>query len=99
MSRHPVVIEVSRGPVIESRHEGAAAIVKPDGTVVESWGDIDTAILPRSATKPIQALPFVESGAVERFDSPPSMSPWPAPRTMVNRAMSRQCGPGSRRWG
>jgi L-asparaginase II len=35
--------------------------------VVESWGDIDAAILPRSATKPIQALPFVESGAVERF--------------------------------
>ena len=52
MSRHPVVIEATRGPVIESRHEGAAAIVKPDGTVVESWGDIDTAILPRSATKP-----------------------------------------------
>jgi L-asparaginase II len=67
MSKHPVVIEVTRGPVVESRHEGAAAIVKPDGTVVESWGDIDTAILPRSATKPIQALPFVESGAVERF--------------------------------
>jgi len=67
MSRHPVVVEVTRGPVVESRHEGAAAIVKPDGTVVESWGDIDTAILPRSATKPIQALPFVESGAVERF--------------------------------
>jgi L-asparaginase II len=35
--------------------------------VVESWGDIDAPILPRSANKPIQAMAFVESGAVEKF--------------------------------
>lgn len=67
MSRSPVAIEVTRGPVVESRHEGIAAVVKADGTVVESWGDIEAAILPRSANKPIQAMAFVESGAVERF--------------------------------
>ena len=32
-----VVIEVTRGPVVESRHEGIAAIVRPDGAVVASW--------------------------------------------------------------
>jgi L-asparaginase II len=63
----PVVIEVTRGPVVESRHEGAAAVIRPDGSVVGSWGDIDRPILPRSANKPIQAMVFVESGAVERF--------------------------------
>ena len=63
----PVVIEVTRGPLVESRHEGVAAVVKPDGTVVEAWGDIDARILPRSANKPIQAIAFVESGAVEKF--------------------------------
>ena len=63
----PVVIEVTRGPVVESRHEGIAAVVKPDGTIVGAWGDIDRPILPRSANKPIQAMAFVESGAVERF--------------------------------
>ena len=67
MSNKAVVIEVTRGPVVESRHEGIAAVVKADGTVVASWGDIDAAILPRSANKPIQAMAFVESGAVERF--------------------------------
>jgi L-asparaginase II len=67
MSTGPVVIEVTRGPVVESRHEGIAAVVKADGTVVAAWGDIDQAILPRSANKPIQAMAFVESGAVERF--------------------------------
>ena len=67
MSKNPVVIEVTRGPLVESRHEGIAAVVKPDGTVVESWGDIDARVLPRSANKPIQAIAFVESGAVEKF--------------------------------
>ena len=67
MSGSVVVIEVTRGPVVESRHEGIAAVVKSDGTVVASWGDIDAPILPRSANKPIQAMAFVESGAVERF--------------------------------
>ena len=67
MNKNPVVIEVTRGPMVESRHEGIAAVVKPDGTVVESWGDIDARILPRSANKPIQAIAFVESGAVEKF--------------------------------
>ncbi len=67
MSKGPVVVEVTRGPVVESRHEGIAAVVKADGTLVDSWGDIDAAILPRSANKPIQAMAFVESGAVERF--------------------------------
>ena len=67
MSKNAVVIEVTRGPVVESRHEGIAAIMKPDGSVVASWGDINHPILPRSANKPIQAMAFVESGAVERF--------------------------------
>jgi L-asparaginase II len=67
MSASPVIIEVTRGPLVESRHEGIAAVVRPDGTVVASWGDVDTRILPRSANKPIQAMAFVESGAVEKF--------------------------------
>lgn len=67
MTSAPVVIEVTRGPVVESRHEGIAAVVKPDGGVVAAWGDIDTPILPRSANKPIQAMAFVESGAVEKY--------------------------------
>ncbi|TMJ26933.1 MAG: asparaginase, partial [Alphaproteobacteria bacterium] len=67
MSSTPVVIEVTRGPLVESRHEGIAVAIKPDGTVVDSWGDIDARVLPRSANKPIQAMAFVESGAVEKF--------------------------------
>ena len=67
MSNQAVVIEVTRGPIVESRHEGIAAVVRSDGTVVAAWGDIDHPVMPRSANKPIQAMAFVESGAVERF--------------------------------
>ena len=52
---------------MESRHEGIAVVIRADGTVVELWGDIDARVLPRSANKPIQAMAFVESGAVEKF--------------------------------
>ncbi len=67
MSKAPVVVEVTRGPVVESRHEGVAVVARADGTIVESWGDIDVEVMPRSAVKPIQAIPFAESGAAERF--------------------------------
>jgi L-asparaginase II len=67
MTKGPVIVEVTRGPLVESRHEGIAAVVRADGTVVDSWGDIEARVLPRSANKPIQAMAFVESGAVEKF--------------------------------
>ncbi len=66
-SDKPVVIEVTRGNMIESRHVGAAAVMKIDGSVVEAWGDIDTPVMARSAIKPLQAIPLVESGAADRF--------------------------------
>ncbi|MGB0748389.1 MAG: asparaginase [Magnetospiraceae bacterium] len=66
-SANPILVEVTRGQVVESRHRGAAAIVRLDGTVVESWGDIEASVYPRSALKPFQALPLIETGAAEAF--------------------------------
>ncbi len=67
MTRDPVLIEVRRGPIMESRHVGAAAIARADGAIHESWGDIETPVMARSAIKPLQAIPLVESGAADRF--------------------------------
>ncbi|PTQ74967.1 asparaginase [Celeribacter persicus] len=61
---HPMV-EVWRGPILESRHAGFAVICNARGEVIEGWGDIDTVILPRSSVKMIQALPLVTSGAAD----------------------------------
>ncbi|MBK8210429.1 MAG: asparaginase [Rhodospirillales bacterium] len=62
---NPVLIEVMRGGAVESRHRGAVAIVDSTGRRTISWGDTKTAVFPRSAVKPLQALPMVESGAAE----------------------------------
>ena len=54
---------VERSGFVESRHSGAAIILDPEGVVVESLGDVDTPILPRSSLKPLQALGSVTAGA------------------------------------
>jgi len=66
-SSNPVLVEVWRGDMVESRHHGAAAIVDAEGRVVESWGAVDRPVFARSAIKPLQALPLVETGAAERY--------------------------------
>jgi L-asparaginase II len=65
--RNPVLIELTRGALVESVHAGAIAVVRPDGEVVAAVGDIARPIFPRSAIKPLQALPFLETGAADRF--------------------------------
>ena len=52
---------------MESRHRGSAAIVDVTGKVARSWGDHTAAVYPRSAIKPLQAIPLVETGAAEAF--------------------------------
>ncbi len=62
-----LIVEVTRGIAVESRHRTHIAIATPDGTVVEAHGDIDLPVFPRSAIKPIQSLGLVESGAADAF--------------------------------
>jgi L-asparaginase II len=64
---NPVLVEVTRGNIVESRHRGSVAVMDADGALVLSLGDIDQFVFPRSAVKSIQALPFVESGAADAY--------------------------------
>ncbi len=52
---------------LESLHRGAWVLTDTNGTVLDSVGDPDQTIFPRSATKSLQALPLLESGAADRF--------------------------------
>ncbi len=63
----PVVVEVTRGGIVESRHLVDLAIVDTDGKVVEAWGDVARPVFPRSANKPLQAIPLAETGAADAF--------------------------------
>jgi L-asparaginase II len=64
---NPVLVDVMRGDVVESRHRGAIVVCDGDGRVVLSLGDVERPVFPRSAVKAIQALPLVESGAADAF--------------------------------
>jgi L-asparaginase II len=63
----PVLVEVVRSRFVESRHRGALAMVDASGRTLLALGDVDAEILPRSALKPLQALPLVTSGAADEF--------------------------------
>jgi L-asparaginase II len=63
----PILVELLRGGKVESVHRGSIAVVDAEGKIVFSLGEIDRPVFPRSAVKAIQALPLIESGAVERF--------------------------------
>ena len=63
----PLVVELRRGPHVESRHVVHAVVVDTDATVVRSWGEAHRLTHPRSAVKPIQALPLVETGAADAY--------------------------------
>jgi L-asparaginase II len=62
---NPVLVEVLRGDLVESRHRGAVAVVDAAGTVVRAWGDIERPVYPRSANKPLQAIALIETGAAD----------------------------------
>src|SRR4051812_45571266 len=65
--RNPELVEILRGTLVESRHHGAVAAVDADGAPGLALGDVAAPVYPRSAVKPLQALPLVESGAAGRY--------------------------------
>ncbi len=67
LSANPVLVQVTRGDSVESIHRGAAVVMGADGRLLAGWGDYEALIYPRSAVKPLQALPILESGAGLRF--------------------------------
>lgn len=63
----PVAVEVTRGGMVESRHHATACIVDADGRVLRHWGDFEQPVYARSAIKSLQAIPLVETGALDAF--------------------------------
>lgn len=64
---NPVLVEVTRGAVVESAHRGAVSVFDADGKPVWEIGDTARPVFPRSAVKAIQALPLLESGAADAY--------------------------------
>lgn len=61
------LVEVIRSGTVESIHRGDIAVLKHDGTVLYSAGDINHVTFMRSAAKPIQAIGLLEAGIADAF--------------------------------
>lgn len=60
---YEVLAEVVRNGFAESRHYGSVAGLAPDGTLAHARGNPAETVLPRSTTKPFQALACLRAGA------------------------------------
>ena len=66
-AEQPVLVRLWRAAHLESQHRGAWVLVDASGAVRDGEGDWNQPVFPRSATKSLQALPLLESGAAERL--------------------------------
>ena len=64
---NPILVEATRGGIVESAHRGALVVVDAHGASVHALGDPTRPVFPRSAVKVLQALPLVTSGAADAF--------------------------------
>lgn len=58
----PVIAEIVRSGFVEGRHHGSAVALDPAGQVRYERGDVSGPFLPRSCSKPLQALGMLRSG-------------------------------------
>ena len=64
---NPVLIEVTRGPLVECLHRGTLAVATSDGELLVELGRVGRPVFPRSAIKILQAMPLIETGAARAF--------------------------------
>ncbi len=63
----PVLVEVRRGPFVESRHRGHVIQVDATGKIQRGVGDPDYVTSLRSAVKPFALLALVDAGGADEF--------------------------------
>ncbi len=64
---NPILVELTRGDLVESVHRGSVAVLDASGAVRLALGDVMSPVYSRSSLKPMQAMVLVESGAAEAF--------------------------------
>lgn len=68
MNNLTMPIQVFRGDYVESTHHIHIAIVDQTGELIAYYGDAHRLTFARSSMKPLQAIPSIESGAVDQFN-------------------------------
>lgn len=67
-SESPLEVQVYRGNYVESVHHVDALVLDANGKVVYQAGRSEDLVFMRSAVKPLQAMSFVMSGAVQKWN-------------------------------
>lgn len=62
-----ILAKVVRGEIVESIHRGHLIVVNGAGETLYSLGDPETVTFWRSSAKAFQAIPFLTSGAADKF--------------------------------
>jgi len=62
-----ILVEITRGALVEAAHRGHIAVVDVQGSLLAWVGDPDHCCYIRSAAKPLQLLPMLEDGLDQRF--------------------------------
>jgi len=62
-----ILARLVRGETTESVHRGHFIVIGGDGEIIASAGDTEHFTYMRSAAKPLQALPFITSGAADEY--------------------------------
>ncbi len=62
-----ILARLIRGETVESVHRGHFIVMDGDRGIIASAGDTQTFTFMRSAAKPLQALPFILSGAADEY--------------------------------
>lgn len=62
-----ILARILRNDRVESLHRGHIAVVNADGNLIASVGNPQFPTYIRSAAKPFQVMPLLESGAVQKF--------------------------------
>lgn len=66
MSFQPV-LECTRADLVESTHDGIITVATADGSLIASCGAPEAIVYMRSSAKPFQAVPIIESGALDAY--------------------------------
>jgi L-asparaginase II len=64
---YQLILEITRGRIVESVHFGAAAVVDSSGRLLAWHGNPRLVTFLRSSAKPFQAIPFIERGGDQTF--------------------------------
>lgn len=57
-----VLLDVTRGDLVESRHRGRLVLLEADGSIALAAGDIEAPVYARSSLKPLQAVAMLAAG-------------------------------------